>query len=194
MFDSKEEVTDEPYTIRFRKVRTMIEDKVVDRQVKAGDTVRITNVCEAPASGIFRCRVAQDGTPLPVGVLIGVMADTDTRPSVPSYEYSLFGSVKNVPLDNIPQIIGRRMTANWQNVPHVTHHEEVDITDLEKLRHTRNETHGKTGQKLSPLSFIIKACVAGLKAFHDVNSSLDVSGKLRFGLCCRCLCHTITGC
>ncbi len=197
---------DEPYTIRFRKARTMTEDKVVDWQVKAGDTVKngdelvgieiekITNICEAPASGVFRCRVAQDGTTLPVGVLIGVIADTDTRPRVPSYDYSLFGSVKNVPLDNIRQIIGRRMTANWQNVPHVTHHEEVDITDLEKLRHTRNETHGKTGQKLSPLSFIIKACVAGLKAFPDVNSSLDVSGKLHFGLCCHCLCHTITGC
>lgn len=117
MFYYKEEVRDEPYTIRFRKARTMTEDKVVDWQVKAGDIVKngdelvdietekITNVCEAPASGVFRRRVAQNGTILPVGVLIGVIADTDTRPRVPSYDYSLFGSVKNAPLDNIRQLL-----------------------------------------------------------------------------------------
>lgn len=103
--------------------------------------------------------------------------EPETRLSVPRYDYSLFGEVKEVPLDSIRQIIGRRMTASWQNVPHVTHHEEVDITDLEKLRHKRNETAGVVGQKLSSLAFVIKACVAGLKEFPDVNSSLDVSGK-----------------
>lgn len=109
------------------------------------------------------------------------MGHTDEKPdirvSVPSYDYSLFGKVEDVPLDSIRQIIGRRMTASWQNVPHVTHHEEVDITDLEKLRHQRNEAAGAAGQKLSSLAFIIKACVAGLKEFPDVNASLGVSGK-----------------
>jgi pyruvate/2-oxoglutarate dehydrogenase complex dihydrolipoamide acyltransferase (E2) component len=69
---------------------TMTEGKVVDWQVKAGDTVKngdelvgietekITNACEAPASGVFRRRVAQDGTTLPVGALIGVIAQADT--------------------------------------------------------------------------------------------------------------------
>jgi pyruvate dehydrogenase E2 component (dihydrolipoamide acetyltransferase) len=101
----------------------------------------------------------------------------DMRLSVPSYDYSLFGAVKTVPLDRIRQIIGERMTASWQNVPHVTHHEEVDITALEILRHQRNDAAGAGDQKLSSLAFIIKACVAGLKAFPDVNSSLDVFGN-----------------
>lgn len=69
---------------------TMTEGKVVDWQVKAGDEVedgdevvgieteKITNVCEAPTGGVFRRRVAHDGTTLPVGALIGVIADADT--------------------------------------------------------------------------------------------------------------------
>ena len=100
-----------------------------------------------------------------------------THPHIPSYDYSLFGEVEEVPLDMIRQIIGRRMTASWQTVPHVTHHEAVDVTELEKLRHQHNQTGSAKDQKLSALAFVIKACVLGLMAFPDVNSSLDVSGK-----------------
>ncbi|NOR32686.1 MAG: hypothetical protein GQ539_16485 [Sulfitobacter sp.] len=101
----------------------------------------------------------------------------DRRLSVPSYDYSLFGDVDTQPLDNIRQIIGRRMAASWQNVPHVTHHEQVDITDLETLRHKMNDDSGESGQKLSTLSFIIRACLLGLKEYPDVNSSLGEDGK-----------------
>lgn len=97
----------------------------------------------------------------------------DMRQSVPDYDYSLFGEVSVVPVNAIRQIVGRRMTASWQNVPHVTHHEDVDITDLENLRHQIS----KGNRKLSLLAFIIKACVSALKAFPDVNSSLDISGE-----------------
>jgi len=102
------------------------------------------------------------------------------RLSVPAYDYTLFGEVDECPLDNIRQIIGRRMTASWQTVPHVTHHDEVDITELENLRHRLNEAMGAGDQKLSPLSFIIKACISGLKEFPDVNASLDETGKILY--------------
>jgi pyruvate dehydrogenase E2 component (dihydrolipoamide acetyltransferase) len=99
------------------------------------------------------------------------------RQSVPTYDYALFGEVEERPLDTIRQIIGRRMTASWQNVPHVTHHEEVDVTELEQLRHQHNESMRSGDQKLSSLSFIIQACVSGLIEFSDMNASLDTSGK-----------------
>jgi pyruvate dehydrogenase E2 component (dihydrolipoamide acetyltransferase) len=102
---------------------------------------------------------------------------SDKSETGPAYDYALFGEVENRPLDTIRQIIGTRMTASWQTVPHVTHHDEVDITELERLRHQKNEATDADGQKLSTLSFVIKACVSGLKKFPDVNSSLDVSGK-----------------
>jgi pyruvate dehydrogenase E2 component (dihydrolipoamide acetyltransferase) len=82
-------------------------------------------------------------------------------------------------MSKIRQIIGRRMTANWQNVPHVTHHDDVDITELETLRHQHNDK-ATDGGHLSALSFIVKACLAGLKEYPDFNSSLDESGEQLF--------------
>ncbi|WP_176219184.1 2-oxo acid dehydrogenase subunit E2 [Planktotalea arctica] len=104
---------------------------------------------------------------------------TSEHLSVQAYDYSLFGKVKTVPMDKIRQIIGRRMAASWQNVPHVTHHDEVDISDLETLRHQHNEK-AKSGSRLSTLSFIVKACLAGLKEHPDFNSSLDETGEKLF--------------
>ncbi len=88
--------------------------------------------------------------------------------SVETYDYSLFGEVTEQALDPIRQIIGRRMNASWQNVPHVTHHEDVDITALNTLRHK---------QGLSSLAFVVKACIAGLQSFPDMNSSLGDESK-----------------
>lgn len=101
------------------------------------------------------------------------------RPSVSSYDYALFGEVEKHPLDNIRQIIGRRMAASWQNVPHVTHHDNVDISDLEALRHQLNDK-AKDSVRISTLSFIVKACLAGLKEYPDFNSSLDETGENLF--------------
>ncbi|MBC58375.1 MAG: hypothetical protein CL814_15775 [Confluentimicrobium sp.] len=102
-----------------------------------------------------------------------------SRLTVPTYDYSLFGKVEERPLDNIRQIVGRRMAASWQNVPHVTHHDEADITALEAARHDFN-TSNPDGPKLSALSFIVMACLAGLKEFPDFNASLGDTGKTIF--------------
>jgi len=105
--------------------------------------------------------------------------NTSEHVSVQTYDYALFGKVETVPLDKIRQIIGRRMTASWQNVPHVTHHDGVDISDLEALRHQHNDK-AEDGAGLSTLSFIVKACLAGLKEYPDFNSSLDETGENLF--------------
>lgn len=99
------------------------------------------------------------------------------RQGVETYDYTLFGEVEERPLDTIRQIIGRRMSASWQNVPHVTHHDEADITDLERWRHEQNAGVAGDGVRITPLAYIIKACLEGLKKFPDFNSSLDETGK-----------------
>jgi len=96
--------------------------------------------------------------------------------SVQTYDYSLFGKVDTVPQSKIRQIIGHRMTASWRDVPHVTHHDEVDISELDALRHQHNDKV-KDGVGLSTLSFVIKACLTGLKEYPDFNSSLDETGE-----------------
>ncbi len=109
-------------------------------------------------------------------------ADPKSAPqlSVPAYDYALFGEVEERPLDSIQQIIGRQTTASWRTVPHVTHHDEADVTDLDELRQQRATTAGSDAPPPTVLAFVIKACIAALKEFPDVNSSLDSSGQNLF--------------
>lgn len=101
-------------------------------------------------------------------------SDPNLEVKVPSYDYSLFGKTEERPLDQIRQIVGNRMTASWKNVPHVTHHDEVDVTLLEDRRKKYNEAGDIP---LSPLSYLMKATLDALKEFPDFNSSLDEDGK-----------------
>lgn len=102
---------------------------------------------------------------------------TSSRLNVPTYDYSLFGDIKEQPLDSTRQIIGKRMAASWQNVPHVTHHDDIDVTELEASRHRYNAKIIGDNSKISMLACLIKSCIAGLKQFPEFNASLDSSGK-----------------
>jgi pyruvate dehydrogenase E2 component (dihydrolipoyllysine-residue acetyltransferase) len=98
-------------------------------------------------------------------------------PKVPEVDFARFGSVEVKPLSRIKRISGPRLQAAWVNVPHVTQHDEADITDLENLRKELKSDAEKIGAKLTPLAFLVKATVAALKEYPDFNSSLDPSGQ-----------------
>lgn len=98
-------------------------------------------------------------------------------PKVPEVDFSKFGTIEVKPLGRIQKISGARLQASWLNIPHVWQMDEADITDLED---TRNKLKGKAaaeGIKLTPLAFILRACVKALQEFPTVNSSLDASGQ-----------------
>jgi pyruvate dehydrogenase E2 component (dihydrolipoamide acetyltransferase) len=94
-------------------------------------------------------------------------------PKVETYDYGLFGEVEVKPLTTIRKVIGRRMSAAWANVPHVAQFDEVDLTALEALRQRLKPEAEAQGVKLTLLPFILKASALALKAFPEVNSSLD---------------------
>ena len=94
----------------------------------------------------------------------------------PNIDFSKFGSFETVPLSRIKKISGANLARNWVMIPHVTQHDEADITELEAFRKETNEAQGKSGIKLTMLAFIIKASVAALKKFPDFNASLDQTG------------------
>ena len=71
----------------------------------------------------------------------------------------------------------RRLTARWREEPHVTHFDDVDITDLEEVRRDRNDTQGDTAPRLSLLAFIVSAVSETLAGFPDFNASIDPDGK-----------------
>lgn len=91
----------------------------------------------------------------------------------PKVDFSKFGEIEVKELSRIKKISGQNLSRNWVVIPHVTVHDEADMTDLEAFRVQLNKEWEKEGVKLSPLAFIIKASVSALKAFPEFNSSLD---------------------
>ena len=96
-------------------------------------------------------------------------------PQVPIVDFAKYGAVEVKPLNRIKKISGPRLQAAWINVPHVTQHDEADITDLETMRKLLKADAEKVGAKLTPLAFLVKASVSALKEFPDFNTSLDPS-------------------
>jgi pyruvate dehydrogenase E2 component (dihydrolipoamide acetyltransferase) len=91
----------------------------------------------------------------------------------PKVDFAKFGEIEVKPLSRIKKISGANLHRNWVMIPHVTNHDDADITDLEDFRVQLNKEIEKSGVKVSMLSFMIKAAVATLKKFPDFNASLD---------------------
>ena len=98
-------------------------------------------------------------------------------PRVPDVDFAAFGPVEVRPLGRIQKISSARLQASWVNIPHVTQHEEADITELEALRVSLKERAAGLGIKLTPLAFVARACVRVIAQFPNFNCSLDASGQ-----------------
>ena len=97
-------------------------------------------------------------------------------PQVPAVDFAQFGPVTTEPLSRIQRISGPRLHASWVNIPHVTQFDEADITELEQLRASLKDKAQAAGVKLTPLAFIMRACVKALQEFPRFNSALDPGG------------------
>ena len=91
----------------------------------------------------------------------------------PVVDFAKFGPVERRDMSRIKKIAAANLHRNWVLIPHVTNHDDADITDLEAFRLLTNKENEKAGVKVTMLAFLIKACVAALKKFPDFNSSLD---------------------
>jgi len=97
-------------------------------------------------------------------------------PAVPAVDYSQYGPVETQPLTRIQRISGPRLQAAWVNIPHVTQFDEADITELEEVRSSLKDKAQAAGVKLTPLAFIMRACVKTLQEFPRFNAALDADG------------------
>jgi len=90
------------------------------------------------------------------------------------YKHSEFGEIEIKSIPRLKKIAGPHLEKSWSEIPHVTQHDEADITEMEKFRKSLRDLY--TGEKLSitPLSFIIRAVVKALKAYPNFNTSLDI--------------------
>ena len=91
----------------------------------------------------------------------------------PQVDFTKFGPVERRDLSRIKKISGANLHRNWVVIPHVTNHDDADITELEAFRVQLNKENEKSGVKVTMLAFLIKACVSALKKFPEFNASLD---------------------
>jgi pyruvate dehydrogenase E2 component (dihydrolipoamide acetyltransferase) len=101
-------------------------------------------------------------------------------PVAAAVDISQFGPVETQPLSRIQRISGPRLHASWVGIPHVTQFDEADITELEQLRTSLKDKAQAAGVKLTPLAFVMRACIKALQEFPRFNSILDPSGANLF--------------
>ncbi len=98
------------------------------------------------------------------------------------YQHSDFGEIEIKDLPRVKKIAAPHLVNSWTNIPHVTNHDEADITEMEEFRSSLKDNYSGEKIKITPLAFIIKALVISLKKFPSFNSSIDdiENGKITF--------------
>lgn len=128
---------------------------------------------KAVMKGEAGTRVGGGKTPAGSGEALGLLP-------WPKVDFAKFGPIERKDIGRIRKISGANLHRNWVMIPHVTNHDDADVTDLEAFRVQLNKENdragkagGDAGVKVTMLAFLIKACVAALKKFPDFNASLD---------------------
>ena len=98
-------------------------------------------------------------------------------PGIPQVDFSKFGEIDEQPLSRIKKLSGAHLSACWLNVPHVTQHDEADITDLEAFRQEQKGVAAKQDIRLTFMPFLMKAVVGALQQIPEFNSSLSADGE-----------------
>ncbi len=129
----------------------------------------------------FKGRISEDDVKAFVKKALAAPPRADSAggalPRVPEVDFAAFGPVEVKPLGRIQKISGARLQASWVNIPHVTQHDEADITEMEKLRASLKDRASSLGIKLTPLAFIARACAKVIAQFPNFASSLDATGQ-----------------
>ncbi|AVO38692.1 dihydrolipoyllysine-residue acetyltransferase [Pukyongiella litopenaei] len=97
-------------------------------------------------------------------------------PPIPAVDFSKFGPVEDVEMPRIKKISGPALHRSWLNIPHVTHNDEADITELDRYRREMDTMAKENGYRVTLLSFVIKASVSALKEHWEFNSSIHPDG------------------
>ena len=97
-------------------------------------------------------------------------------PPIPAIDFAQFGEIETVKLSKIQKLTASNMQRNWLNVPHVTHFDDADITELEEFRQSLKREGEKRGIRVTPVAFLIKAIGASLQANPEFNRSLAADG------------------
>lgn len=122
-------------------------------------------------------RITQDDVKAHVrsGQSVAPAASSPAAPELP--DFSKWGDIERQPVSKIRQVIAKNMGVAWSQIPHVTQFDKADATDLEAFRQRNKATAEAHGGRLTPTVLILKAVITALKAFPQVNASLDVAAN-----------------
>ena len=124
-------------------------------------------------------RITEPDVKAHVKRLLSEPASGTALPRVPVVDFAAFGAIERRPLSRIQRIAGPRLHASWVNVPHVTQFDEADITEMEATRARLKDEAASRNIKLTPLAFVMRACVQALQAYPHFGASLDAeAGEL----------------
>ena len=124
-----------------------------------------------------RGRVTADDVKAFVKGILQSSGPSAAFPAVPAIDFAKYGKIEVEPLTRIQKISGPRLHASWVNIPHVTQHDEADITELEQTRASLKDQAEERGIRLTPLAFIVRACALALEEMPLFKSSLGVDGE-----------------
>ena len=142
----------------------------------SGPKGRITQIdVQEFVKGVMRGAPAS--APAPAAPVVKGGGYSLNLPAWPQVDFAKFGPIETRPLSRIRKLSGGFLHRNWVGIPHVTQHDEADITDLEAYRKENAQVAEKQGFKLTMLAFLVKASADALRQFPDFNSSLDPAGE-----------------
>src|SRR5258707_6605986 len=168
-----------------RDVRPAVIDELAFSRAHASPSVRKfarelgADLGKVQGTGV-KGRITQDDVKAYVkGLLISAAAaaPVSALPRVATVDFAHFGPVEVKPLSRIQKISSTRLQASWLNLPHVTQHQDADITDLEAAQAALKSKAAEEQVRLTPLVFIIRACILALREFPRFNASLDEAGE-----------------
>ena len=99
--------------------------------------------------------------------------ETQPKKIVSEFSHTDFGEVEIKDIPRVKKLASTYLVNSWTTIPHVTNHDEVDITEMEDFRASLTDMYTGEKKKITPLAFIVKALVASLKKFPSFNSSID---------------------
>ncbi len=121
-----------------------------------------------------RGRITEDDIKLFVSTQSNRKIENEDKEKVQSeYSHSEFGEIEIKDIPRVKKISSKYLINSWTNIPHVTNHDEADITDLEEFRTSLIDIYTGEKKKITPLAFIVKALTTSLKKFPSFNSSID---------------------
>ena len=160
--------------IKGRVTKEDVQNFVKAVLVQPRDTAGLQIAEIQEVDGMTRCAQASDAGEQPPHLLPQTAGFTS---NVSEANFAKYGAIECKPLSRIQKLSGTWLHRNWISIPHVTQHDEADITELEAFRQQIAKEYDTRGLKITLLAFLLKAVMEALQQFPDFNASLDASGE-----------------